>query len=878
MKKSLLLNFLLAVSCCLFAQCAQSPVEELSTQEMSDRQLLEFFGYDTRGMIECEEFFLLKPDLLISKTRLEKMRSTPETRMQKNLVYGLLSEENQTVYIMDKNADRLKDALHAAVNEWNSIESNLRFVIDNNRYGSVDIYASDYGYGAGTYLINIENPEKAGEYGKYVSINFNQHAAWATDYYEGRDVMMHALGHLAGFGHAITNTSTTTPPQGHIDGTVIVDPESIMRTEQDVLKGYIWNGFSRWDREAIKKAYPILEKPSFTLNSTPAATGNDGLTLALGTTYSFTAQYVHSSCPNPKYEITVKKTGLGSSEYELKETGNGTFTIKFTKPSEYKISVKVTNATKSNLIEKTYHVTDPTKTDLLCSPEGEGTQNNQLITQVTYTLSAFYSHPACPDPIYEISIDRTTGYHRQNLENGKITVQFTDTGTYIVTVTVANAPLPTKFKKTYVITDPTVTSINCSPAPDGFDENELTTKIAYTFQTSYSHPVSPNPTYEISIENIGNYDLLHIKNGMAIAIFSKAGNYKVIVKVTNTPIPVQFEKIYYVYDPPVTDITCSPEGKGENKNSLLLNKNYTFTASYLHQACSNPQYDLSVYRQTKSGLTNISDIRPSIKYYELTNIGNGIISVKFIVPGTYKIIATVTNLSKPYQFEKTYIVPEQDSRVRINGPTKVNTWDDFSFNLSYRNLDYPHPEFIVNVRETTFNDPQYSLQQINNNTISIFFAEPGNYIIEASIKDAPKINIGKYFVPAFDELACTLQEPVIVNTTDYLNEYATEALFTNIINEDYLQTRIAFYVHIKKEFYLLSPTGNRHKIDKVEKETKLITMRTEFVGTLQLTLPVLREEIQTIDPFIEKIIVVPSYEKVTFPDLVCREYDPVIDD
>lgn len=971
MKKSLLRTILFPVICCLCVHCTQNSTDQILPQEMNDRQLLEFLGYDTRTMIERDDYYLLAPNTVILKEDIPELRNNPQTRMQRG--YGLLSEEYQTIYLNDDGISDYADLLAQAVEEWNKISnSNIKFVFDNTASLAVNFV----GDGGGDIFdpVSIQNPSSNGQYGKTVVLNYAKALPLLSEPTRGKYFMMHILGHIVGFGHAVVDPFAM-PDGNHINGTTVSDTESIMRSENDILNGRNgekWTGFSEWDIKAVQFLYPPKEKPSFTFDCVPAGTGTDGLTLAMGSTYTFTAKYVFSSCPNPKYQITVKKTsGLGASEYELHETGNGIYTIKFTKGGDYKISVKVTNATQSNLIErtysvtefavtkitctpegegpdknklitftpyvftafyshsacpnpeyeikinqttgyelkklengkisvtfskpgtykvvvritnrlistqfeKTYIVTDPTKTNITCSPEGDGPDKNTLLTLNNYLFTAFYSHPKCLNPRYEISIDKSSGYMLENVGNGKISVLFSKAGTYTISVNIPNAPVPTQFEKTYIVTDPGTFSIRCLPEADGIDENELTTNQAYTIHTSYSHPVCPNPNYEISIENGNKYNLLHVRNGLAILNMTKTGICKMIVKITNAPIPIQFEKIYYVYNPPVTDIICSPDGKGKDKNRLILNRNYTFIASYLHQACSNPQYDLSVYRQTESGLINGIDNRPSIKYYDLINIGNGIISVKFIVPGTYKIIAKVTNLKKPYQFEKTYIVPEQDSRVRISGPTKVNTWDDFEFNISYRNLDYPNPEFIITVTETTFNDPQYTLQQINNNTVSIFFAEPGNYVIEASIKDAPEINIGKYFVPAFDELTYELQEPVIVNTIDNLNEYATEAPLTNNLGDPYLQTRIVYYAHIKTDGYRIDKKGHRIKIlTGTKTEKKFIAMRTDIVGVLQL--PNLKEE-PLNDPFVGKLIISPYYEKITFPDNICREYDPAIDD
>lgn len=428
MKKLLLRTVIFSVICCLCIHCTQSSIVEISPKYMNDRQLLEYLGYDTHTMIERDEYYLLAPNTVILKEDIPELRNNPQTRMQRG--YGLLSEEYQTIYVNDDGISDYANLLAEAVEEWNKIlNSNIEFVFDNTASLVVN-FVGDY---AGDQFdpVSIQNPSSSGQYGKTVVFNYSKALPLLSDPTRGKYYMMHILGHIVGFGHAVTDPFAM-PDGKFINGTTVSDTESIMRSENDILNGRNgekWIGFSKWDIKAIQFIYPPKEKPSFTFDCVPAGTGTDGLTLAMGTTYTFTAKYVFSSCPNPKYQVTVKKTsGLGASEYELKETGNGIYTIKFTKPGSYKVSAKVTNATQANLIEKTYHVyaLDP----YLTAP-----QDFTLGQDCTFTVK--FDYPNSVNPPYTISVippESENDYAITEQKNTSFNIRFNTQGAYKILV------------------------------------------------------------------------------------------------------------------------------------------------------------------------------------------------------------------------------------------------------------------------------------------------------------------------------------------------------------------------------------------------------------------------------------------------------------
>lgn len=127
MKRLLLGTILFPIVCCLCVHCTQRPTDDISTREATDRKLLEILGYDTQGMIERDDYYLLVPNVVIAKEDLAQWRNKPQTRMQRG--YGLLDEEYQTIYLNADGIPQYADLLEQAVGEWNKIpDSNIEFV------------------------------------------------------------------------------------------------------------------------------------------------------------------------------------------------------------------------------------------------------------------------------------------------------------------------------------------------------------------------------------------------------------------------------------------------------------------------------------------------------------------------------------------------------------------------------------------------------------------------------------------------------------------------------------------------------------------------------------------------------------------------------
>lgn len=565
MKKTRLGTILIPILCILFVGCTQNPVDTSSTLPTTDREFLKLLGYELSGMIEQEEYYLLVPDIVISKEELANLRNTPKTRMQRG--YDLLTEEYQTIYYNDAGIGDYRTLLTQAVAEWNKIsDSNIKFVSDNTASLTVNFHGD---MAEETFApVSIENPSHSGQYSKNIVLNYAKVMPLLSDPARGKYFMMHILGHIAGFGHAVADPFAM-PDGKFIAGTTIYDPASIMRSEDDILYNREeWTGFSSWDIKAIQFVYPFKEKPTISLHCTPAGTGPNASTLALGTTYVFTAKYEYSKRPHPKYQITISKTDGGNTaqDYEYEDSGNGIFSVRFLQAGTYKVSVVVTNVPQdNNTIERTYTVPDITPTyDLKCTPAGTGSDNSYLTLGTKYYFTAEYIHPFFPAPNFDFTISGTKGgaadIQLETLGNGKISVTFYNAGKYRIKVNVTNIGSPAEFENTYILADAVspACGIDCFPSwTSGTQPDKKTLSLGkkYFFKPYCYIPntklqcelidiegETPEFTEGRDFEIHDDTPIQDLAQGYFHATFHTKGQYRIRIEATNG---IEFEEIFY---------------------------------------------------------------------------------------------------------------------------------------------------------------------------------------------------------------------------------------------------------------------------------------------------------------------------------------------
>lgn len=251
--------------------------------------------------------------------------------------------------------------------------------------------------------------------------------------------MMHVLGHLVGFNHAVKDF-VMDPYPGWVSGTAYYDSESIMRPEKDIVDGLgSWNGFSRLDVEAIESVFPIKDPdidkaPEFELICTPTPTGKTGTTLKIGTDYQIQAVYTYSKCPAPRYRFDITARDGSPADYTRTDLGDGKIRLRFAKPGLYEVTATVTNATEDNTKTVTYNLPDP-------RPIITGPSKAEL--GIFYDFSVTYRNADYPNPTFDLWWDEMvfdTGFATvQRVSANRFKVRFDEPGGFRILADVQGA-------------------------------------------------------------------------------------------------------------------------------------------------------------------------------------------------------------------------------------------------------------------------------------------------------------------------------------------------------------------------------------------------------------------------------------------------------
>ena len=332
MKKSLL--FLVASICLaatlLFNSCTKMDVSSkdviLETEFERDLELITLAGFNTDGVIDMGDSYLVEGDIMLEK---DILRSTPQTRQAYNSTYGLaLNSVPYTVYTPSSIPTKLRDAVVLAINEWNSIiGSNVKFRHTTSSSGTIKISTfTDYsGTIAWAYVAQNDKP------GKEVSFNLN-YSHYSTN--QMKAVIMHELGHTVGVKHTDWQNNGETGVK-NIPGTPTSDPNSIFNSHYDTNI----SNFSVEDINAIRVLFPGLN------NCEPASIPKTTIRLSFGhsssysvkmTNHDLITQYLrYAICPGDGYEI-LSSTGRVSNSTTFIYNGNEA-KIRFTKKGSVKV-------------------------------------------------------------------------------------------------------------------------------------------------------------------------------------------------------------------------------------------------------------------------------------------------------------------------------------------------------------------------------------------------------------------------------------------------------------------------------------------------------------------------------------------------------------
>lgn len=436
------------------SSCTKSINEESENKTvfLNDIELLTQLGYDLTDLTECTDYYLIKPDIIISKDRLNEIRETPLTRMQYRKANGILDIRHQTVYLNPVIDPRYEPEFVAAIEEWNSLENtNLQFIIENNNYDAANISMSFNGAND-TNFISVERPYN-GSYGKHISINLSNYPTSpnAIPYMQIKYLIMHALGHLVGLEHVYGQDDGTPSTTWDLyPNTDKFDAKSIMRSEDYLNQNRveIWSGFSVSDKKAISIIYPTIDDSASTkeilFKDENGKIINNNI-LKIGDLYTFTPKYVSKYCTNPTYSISIQNIN-GRTEgytYEL-ISFKPTYNIKFVQPGKYRITVKVENASFSTTFSQIYSI-------YAQEPWFEGSEIAQL--GEIYNLSFSCWNLDFPNTKINLTITETLYNDPQytiiSQTNNNLKIRFNEPGQYEIKATMQNGP--SEIGRTYYI-------------------------------------------------------------------------------------------------------------------------------------------------------------------------------------------------------------------------------------------------------------------------------------------------------------------------------------------------------------------------------------------------------------------------------------------
>ncbi len=261
-------NYAIALYCVIFlASCQKnSNTEEIQPLSEEHLQLIEQLGFNTEGITDVGDAYLVEEDILLEKSRLTTYLplNNTETNLKQARVNSLISYNNQTNItvridnsIPSSGLDNWHTEVQQALNLWNGVtRSRIHFIYTTSSSADITIQSDNGAFG--NLVLAAASWPTGGNAGPSIRINL--------DFFNNRTMsssqklynMVHELGHCLGFRH--TNWSglgessaigiSGTPTSGSNP-----DPNSVMNGNT-ALNG--WNGFSGHDQNALVKLYPAF--------------------------------------------------------------------------------------------------------------------------------------------------------------------------------------------------------------------------------------------------------------------------------------------------------------------------------------------------------------------------------------------------------------------------------------------------------------------------------------------------------------------------------------------------------------------------------------------------------------------------------------------
>lgn len=256
-KRALVSFFFIVLAFMTFTNC-QKKDKNLFTDEENGYTYLLNQGYDTTGVVDLGDYYLVEGDILIKKSSLSTM-PRQAYHSNSNLV-ALANQQNITVKIdgsvpSDGGSFDWRDEIEEAISVYNYVYgTNISMQLITSGTADITIEANAT---LPSSTLAAAGPPSGGQ--PFDKVIINTAYTWHSPVLSGQKLftIIHELGHCIGFRHTNWNGLGESAPNrigvSPNSGTN-PDPSSVMNGGNTTNS---WSGFSTWDKYAIKRLYPL---------------------------------------------------------------------------------------------------------------------------------------------------------------------------------------------------------------------------------------------------------------------------------------------------------------------------------------------------------------------------------------------------------------------------------------------------------------------------------------------------------------------------------------------------------------------------------------------------------------------------------------------
>lgn len=212
-------------------------------------------GYDTTGIVDMGEFYLIEGDIGIKKATLSSTLRR-QVYFTNNSLIDLSKQDNITVRVdnsvpFDNSNYDYHSAIPLALAEWNNLGSNIYFSLVDTDNADITIHCQ--AQGASNLYAYIDDMPTGGYPSKYITINtLCDYGGTVFTDIQKKWIIVHELGHAINIAHTQDYSETFTTKIGYSPDE---DPWSVFNRG---TAGFTYPSFSYWDIYSVKYLYPPI--------------------------------------------------------------------------------------------------------------------------------------------------------------------------------------------------------------------------------------------------------------------------------------------------------------------------------------------------------------------------------------------------------------------------------------------------------------------------------------------------------------------------------------------------------------------------------------------------------------------------------------------